>query len=259
MVAATALGNAALFEGRLDDSRRWFEEVLDLARANGDRFREIYALDCVALTHAYAGRHASALVPAEEALDLARPSGPAMEGFALYHLGEVLAASGSDPERALECLDRSIVLCEANRMRFNVGVATVTAASLRTRHGDAVEALRMFRDAVDIWRLAGTRTQLWTTLRNLVELFCRIGSDEEAVILLSAAASSETAPPSFGTEAEGLEGLRATLAGRMDGFDAVWERGRTMSDDDTVRYALAEIDRALERTGASTRPPPTSR
>jgi tetratricopeptide (TPR) repeat protein len=203
-----------------------------------------------------AGNHAEAVRMAEAGYTLLRTSSSAMQGFALYYLGEALLAAGQDLERALECLDRSIELCRVNALHFWVGTALVAKASLRARHGDPLEALPMFSDIIDRWRRAGEWSRQWVTLRNLTELFGRIGADDAATTLDAAAESSPTAEPSIGPQGDRLAQLRRKLHERMgaEAFAAACERGGMMSDEEAVAYAKTEIDRVLASDWTDTKP-----
>jgi hypothetical protein len=82
--------------------------------------------------------------------------------------------------------------------RYLTGVALVSVASVRSRHGDPRQALEIFRDAVQHWHRAGNWTQQGTTVRNVVGLLVRLGADEPAALLYGAVSTHSTAAPVFG-------------------------------------------------------------
>jgi tetratricopeptide (TPR) repeat protein len=240
-------GGGMFFEGRFEEYRHVLQDMLRLARAHEQRFAEAMILYGRVLSEAYAGQHAAAIASAEALCALVRDRSTAMQSLALYGLGEALRESGA-LDRALECLERSSILARANQMRFQSGVASVSVATIRDHVGDPPGALETFREVIDFWRFGGLWVQQWVTLRNLAELFGRLGEDEPTAILLAASETSSTAVPSFGAQGERLTALKAQLVERMGAaaFEAASERGRTMSDEEAVAYAEAEIDRTLE-------------
>jgi ATP/maltotriose-dependent transcriptional regulator MalT len=246
LLALGVLGVVLLWEGRLDDARRWIAEMLRVARASDNVRYQAMANSGGSMVESMAGDHATAVEMAESGYALARTGSSAMQAHALYYFGEALLAAG-EFERALDCLDRSIELCRANQMPFFVNVALVAVASLRARHGDPLQALPMLGDVIDRWRRLADWPRQWVTLLNLVELLARLGVHEAAAVLLAASEASATAPPMFGPQAERLAELRRTLAERMGAkaYATAGERGPAMSDEDAVAYAKAEIDRAL--------------
>ena len=239
--------------GRFDEADRLIDEYLRLARASEAQLgNRVFALAASGMARSNHGNHRAAIAQGEEACSIAQGGSTALQGLALYYLGEAVLAEGEALDRAQAHLDRAMELLRDNAMHFWVGVTTVALASLRARHGDPAEALQMFSDLLDRWRRLGDWTRQWVTVRNLAELFGRIGLDEPAAALMIASQTSATAPPDVGQQAERLAELRSVLADRMgdDAFAAASARGRTMPDDETVAYAKVEIERALERKPA---------
>ncbi|MEX0874197.1 MAG: BTAD domain-containing putative transcriptional regulator [Actinomycetota bacterium] len=243
------------FTGDRDGCVRFSDEARRVADLHGERTLSISARIFAPLIEAYSGNHEHAIALAEGVLPIAREHSSPMYACACYALGEVLAEAGSDPDRALDLLATAITLFRAHDMRFWTGVALVTSASLRARHGDPSEALMTFLDAIEQFRFRGVWMQQWTTLRNLTELFGRLGLDEPAAVLLAASETAKRAVPVFGAQAERLGALAEDLRGRLgdDVFRAATERGRALSDEEAVALAKTEIDRALEltRSGSS--------
>jgi ATP/maltotriose-dependent transcriptional regulator MalT len=234
--------------GHLEEARRLNDEWLRVARANDELPTLVWGHATRGLIESFAGDHAKGIEWAEAAYAVARTGSTALQGMALYALGDTLTQTGQDAERALDCLEQSIALCRANRMHFMAGVSLISLASMRARHGDPLEALPMFRDIVDHWRRGGEWGRQWNTIRNLAELLARIGDDDTAATLLAASEASATATPIFGTQGDRLAKLRRELSERMGGeaFAVAIQRGRAMSDEEAVAYAKTEIDRALD-------------
>jgi tetratricopeptide (TPR) repeat protein len=240
------------FDGDREATTYWHRETQRVASLCGEE--ESYFVITgdigVAMVEAYSGNHVRAREVAEDLLPRARRHSTAMYGWASYVIGEVLAEAGADPGEALEHLDRAVSLLRANGMRWQEGVALLTASSQHARRGDLDDALRGFREAIDRFRFIGVWNFLWTALRNAVELFGRIGRDESAAALLAASESSKTAVPTYGAQAERLDAVRHVLNERMgaDAFGRASALGRSMPDEEAVTYAMAEIDSALARS-----------
>ena len=135
-----------------------------------------------ALALVYAGDHDAAL----PILDgLARDGlAPSDRAWILYAEGEALA--GSDPLRSLRAFEQAIEGADDAGNRFLGGVARVSATSVHARSGEPKPALQAFAGIIDDWRRQGNVTHLVITLRNLVELFARVGAVEAAGELLGA-------------------------------------------------------------------------
>jgi len=243
------LGEVALFDGHLAESGRCYAEAARLAEGAGDRYTHAYSLAVLALPLVYRGETDRALAAAHRGLSVAVSSGsPHLVAWANYALGEVLA--DTEPEHAMAALDAARSAATKSGSGFVEGVATVTAASLRARHGEIGKALDLFAAAVSQWRRAGNWTQQWVTLRNVIDLFARLAADEAAAVLSAALHASPSAAPLYGADAERLAVTDAALRTRLS--DPVHHRcsmrGAAMTDDEAVSFAIAEINRL--RTGA---------
>jgi hypothetical protein len=157
----------------------------------------------------------------------------------MYLLGEVLL--DHDPPRALSLLDDSLEHAAGVGNNFLLGVAGVSATTLRARHGDPQQALGRFPDLIDLWDRAGNWTQQWTMLRSLVATLVRLGRDEPAAVLYGALSASPTAAPVYGGDAERLARAVETMERRAGPrqFVAWAEQGRHLADDEVVALARA--------------------
>jgi tetratricopeptide (TPR) repeat protein len=239
-----ALGDIALFEGRLDESGRYYAEAARMAEEVGDRYTHAYSSVNLAFPLAYQGESDRALAAAHRGRSVAAASGsPHLVAWADYALSEVLA--DAEPEQAMAALSAALVMARTSGSRFIESVALVSAASLRARHGDPGEALDLFAAAVQQWQRTGNWTQQWTTLRNVIDLFVRLAADEPAAVLYAAMRSSPSAAPLFGSDAARLAVTDATLRARVP--ERVHRycsaRGTDMADEEAVSYAISEINR----------------
>ena len=243
-----ALGHVALWEGRLDEARQCFQEASRLVPDRGD----LLPLQAEALALTYDGRTDEALAIAEGGQQRAdRLGNPSMRAVLRYSRGEALM--GRDPMAAAALFDEALHIASAVRNRLVLGVASVSATSIRARHGEPVEALRSFRATIELWRSTSDWTHLWIGLRGLIELLHRIAADEPAAILQGAVSAADTAAPPYGEDAERLSRLGRSLTDRLGpaAYTAALQRGQSMSGERVIRYALAEIAHALDRMDAA--------
>jgi predicted ATPase/DNA-binding SARP family transcriptional activator len=244
-LAYEALGDVANFEGRLAEAAAAFREEVRLSRLLGDPDSASMGHSGAALVLAYAGRVDEAVREADAAARVAVRGGPATQAFARYAQGECLAET--DPDRASSSVEEALELARSSGAWFVEGVALLTAASLRARHGHAAAALPSFAELVHHWRRSGSWTQQWTTLRNLAELLVRLDIDEDAVAIAaaaSAAAVERSAAPSFGPGSDRLSDALATARARLgdDAYEAAWARGTGLAANAVVDLALATIE-----------------
>jgi hypothetical protein len=151
---------------------------------------------------------------------------PIVAAWCDFTEGELLASS--QPQRALELVDRMVDEADRAGWRFGGGVGRLTASSLRARVADPADAIPGFERLIRHWERLGDETHQWTTLRNLVELLTRLGAYAPAARLLGAV--STAARPTFGAEGRRLEEARDTIRAHLGDEADVWiQAGR---DDD---------------------------
>ncbi|MBJ7356082.1 BTAD domain-containing putative transcriptional regulator [Nocardioides sp.] len=239
------LCEVALFEGRLDDVERLQTEVRSLGPPD-----ELGAAGWLPelmppLVAAYRGDAEEASRQAEALEDWAvrLGSGP-LRAWTLYIRGECLL--DTDPDASLELLEAALGLAREQGDRYVAGVALVSIASLRGRHGDPRAAVPLFVEVVDHWASLGDWTHQWTTLRSVVDVLLRLDRHHDAAVLVGALRSRDRAAPVYGADAERLtqaeQGLVRTLGD--DVAAGLRGRGARLPDDDVVAFvrdALAAV------------------
>ncbi|MGH3932248.1 MAG: hypothetical protein ACRDTF_19985, partial [Pseudonocardiaceae bacterium] len=178
---------------------------LAVAGAAADPHGTVVAITNLACAQAYAGHpeRAELVLRIERAPDA--ELAPSDLGWLAYTEGEIVL--DRDPQRALPALDRAIALADSVGNRFLGGAARLSACSLRSRCGDAADALAAFAAVIDHWRRRGDLVHQLTTLRNLAVLLQRVGAAAEAAELLGAV-DTATLAPTFGAEAARLAVVR---------------------------------------------------
>ena len=121
-------------------------------------------------------------------------------------------------------------------------MSSLSATTLRARHGDLADAAHRFAALLDHFGDGGDPSHLVTTVRNLVTLLVRLGHHRVAAVLLGAVTESP-GPPSYGPEAERLdaaaEECRRALGTQE--FERMLARGRAQPLDDGVAAARTAL------------------
>ena len=230
----------------MEEAFRHNGEAMRLWRLLGDDQAAVWCLGTRCVAAAHLGDLDTASAQTNEARQIAASvENPTMMALILYSEGDALMEA--DPLGALAPLTEALAFAEAADNVLMTGIALVSNTSLRGRHGDPYVALRLFEDVIRHWHRGATFTQLWLTLRNLVELLARLGAHEPAAVLYGACTASTTAPPSYGPEADRLEAVVSTLVSSLgeEAFDDAKARGARLSDDEVVSFASAVTRRLL--------------
>ena len=205
-VALEAIADIAMYQGDLARCGDAARQLSDVGRRLDDLHATVLGHVDQALALVYGDDHDAAL-PILDGLTRERLA-PSDRAWILYAEGEALAAV--DPARSLEAFDQAIDLADDVGNRFLGGVARVAATSVHARSGEPQRALRAFAVIIDEWRRQGNVTHLVISLRNLVELFARVGALEAAGELLGALQPRSVAA-AYGAEAQRLTEAAATL------------------------------------------------
>ena len=205
-VALEAIADIAMYQGDLARCGDAARQLTDVGRRLDDLHATVLGHVDQALALVYADDHDAAL-PILDGLARERLA-PSDRAWILYAEGEALAEV--DPVRSLEALDNAIDLADDVGNRFLGGVARVASTSVHARSGEPERALQAFAGIIVDWRRQGSVTHLVISLRNLAELFGRVGALEAAGELLGALQSRSVAA-AYGAEAQRLAEAAATL------------------------------------------------
>jgi predicted ATPase/DNA-binding SARP family transcriptional activator len=236
------LSDVSLFEGRLADVHAFGRRRRSLPEAPGGRWVTMQSLLNEALAHAYGGDVDAALAMADAMRATVGPDDPPdVAAYAPFVAGEALM--DRDPVRASALMEESLALAREGRDRLMVGVAMVSAASLRLRLDEPGPALALFREAVTHWRQLGIRTMLWTTLRNVVALLSTLDATADAAVLLGVVRTRATAAPIYGADQDRLDTLEQVLRARLGAgpYARAAARGAGMSDDEALRFVASAL------------------
>lgn len=231
----------ATYAGRFETAVATGE--LMMAMAGDDLRRRAMALHSQILGWAYLGDPDRALDLMDELREVSEDvDSDTLRSWADYVEGEVLL--DREPGRAADLLDRAVRRARSTGATFVEGVASVSAASVRARHGDADVARRRFADTIRRWQEIGDWHHQWVTLRNLPLLLDRLGDPEGAAIVL--AAVTGRGEPAHGEEAVRLERFSSDSRLRLgeDVLAGLEAAGRRLGNRELVDVALERLDGA---------------
>ncbi len=234
------LGDVHLFRGDLSAAAVAYKRADDLSGEAEDTYHCALLRGCRSLVCTYAGDTTTALEMALESRTHAEASGsPTALAWSDYVTGEGLLAL--EPERALDHLQRASTTAGPVGNEFIAGVAGLSAASLVARHGDLAEAARTFVEVIDRFEQAGNWRQQWTSMRQAVELFVRLGQPHAAAVVLGAVEEAD-AENIFGDDAERLGGLGDQLRTALgQQFDDAVRAGRSLGPTEIIAFVHNEL------------------
>lgn len=124
--------------------------------------------------------------------------------------------------------------------RFVASVAGLSALSCAARLGDPTTTIGEYTELIEYFHRAGAWTQLWTTIRTLIETLTRLGQDASAAILYGALRTTDTGAPITGPDAARLSHAAEILRSHLgdDDFACLQSEGAALGDDGTAAYAL---------------------
>jgi tetratricopeptide (TPR) repeat protein len=198
----------------------------------------------LALALLYSGDVERSRTVAKIVSDHADESGnPTLIAWARYLHGELDA--DTDPA-AIEMLEEAIEYAVTVDNEFVAGISLIALGAAAGRQGDTAVALEAMERCIHLFSGAGNRPQLWTALRNLVEILHSIGANSDALVLHAATeADSEHAPEVFGEIGERYREMVRDVAESLgeENAAAATEEGQSLEYNDAVEFALDAIGR----------------
>ncbi len=240
--ALDALGDACIIAGRYDEAIDAYRAGITLAEAAADPVTLCNDMGGIALALAYRGRAADAIAQADAVVArTATIDNPSTQGWAHYFAGETRL--DLEPGAALPMLRRAVAEAERAGNRFLLGVALVSLVSLQARSGDAAATLPRFRWLISHWQQTRAWSQLWITIRSLIEALHRSGNTTAAAVLSGALRTSPTASTPAGPDARRLAVIEHELIAQLGAaaFRSLHAQGAAMSDADAVAYTLTTL------------------
>jgi tetratricopeptide (TPR) repeat protein len=180
MRALNVLGTCALRLGRLDEARRCFRQVLELAPASADPHDLVDACDHLALVEKQRGHYAEAKRLSLKALTEYRRLGDhAGEALCLNNLA-ALELAMNDNAAAGAHLREALSICERDGLVAVLSFVLANLTEVALKSGDLAAARRHGERAVEVTTAAGHRAVgAWAKLK-LVRAAVRQGDTEGA-------------------------------------------------------------------------------
>jgi predicted ATPase len=244
-LAERALGNAYFFRLQRDEAVGLMAQMVAAADATGAPavLAHAYYMCSVAQTSIGDPERARefAALSAAAAIESGSPTALALADYA-----RAISVAADDPARALALFDRSVQRGESVGNRWIRAFALTESLWIRAQQGDPIGALAGYRDVIDTWFRGSDSANLLLSLRYVAAILASLERDEPAAVLYGAleSAGAVTALPLEPSSADEFALAMKRVRERADPTalaDAI-EQGRTLADDEVVRYALRELD-----------------
>jgi predicted ATPase len=247
---ALSLAVLAMIEqarGDLDRSRVLLDESVTAAREAGDWFSHALALLSRGEFFYLAGEFEAARRSLEEGVRAAREAGDIRNiARGLSSLGAV-ALEQHDYERAARLLDEALAIQRELGDRWGIPRALVSLGVASLGRGDGEAAQILFEQGLSLQLEADDRPGIAASLERIAALSSQKGDDVCAACLFGAAAILRemvgTHPLQLAPH--GRDETVASVAAALDPevFADAWSRGRAMTVDEAVSYALDTMRR----------------
>jgi non-specific serine/threonine protein kinase len=239
------LSNVVAVLGDHPRGRRLAEEALEVSRAEGYK-REIGMSHCfLANILAAAGNHGAAEALFLEGLAIGRGSGDLVTAVqALAGLSGIYRRRG-DFARARTVLDEYLSIVRRLDVRSEIRTALRSLGNLARTEGNPGQAARWYRRSLQALVLAPMRGESIIVLRCYAAVLAELGNYHQAARLFGTVVDIDDSfvrnyprtDPAYAFEAD-LAATREALGEAA--FAAEWARGKAMTLEEAVDFALAE-------------------
>jgi predicted ATPase/class 3 adenylate cyclase len=228
------------------------EDAMESMAAH-DLIRERSAIGTdYALSLFYSGDKEAAKRIADHLVTTANESGnPTLLAWAMYVQGEITGES--DPISAIEMLEEAVESAITVDNEFIAGISLIALSSTAGRNGHMDTAFDSMYRCIRLWRARRNRPQMWTAIRNLVEMLHLLGHDTDALALNAAVeADADRAPKLFGPFGDHYRSILANVEAALEPGEAS-EAKRAGSSLDYAAAATFALD-ALGRASTKASP-----
>ncbi len=237
------LGGLAWERGDYGQATSLLEESLRLFRGCGDTLGVAGVLNGLGLVAERRGEYERAIAFSEESLALQRQLGPTpIRSHSLNILG-LAALRRGDPERAALLFEQSLASGRGTGDKPSIAEALGNLAFLERSRGEYGRADALYREHLNMQREIGSKVAIAYTLEGLAEVAKSQGQCERATRLFGAAGhlretiGSSLAPADATDIDHSVTGLRTAMGNVV--FGAAWAKGRAMTLEQAIEYALA--------------------
>lgn len=245
------LGFLATAQGRHDDAQRFAEESVAVANEAGNKTTIAAALHSLACTKLAADEYAEARALFDESLALRRRLGDKRNtANSLCYLGSVALLEG-DYDRATALLDESLALGRELGNQLIVAAALANECLVAVGAGDTERAAVLCAESLTLSYELGDKRTVVECLHGLAGVAAQQAEPLRAALLAGAAESLHDAIKAPPSPAERTVGERLLSLARVAvddvRFEDAWERGRQMSYEAVIEYALGKGDELAPR------------
>ena len=238
-----AAGALASLQGQPKVARPWLQESVELARRFGDGRLEAYALNYVAMTHSQEGEP-ECEPAALAALDWSRRAGDLYSArLALLILGTYCQRVGQ-PARARAYMEEGVEVARAFGPERELGIALNCLGTALVEQRELSRGVAAVRESLVAFRRDPQPMFTARSLELLGGVACERG---EALVGATALGAADAIRQSIGSTPFKVDGewlARHVAAGRAavgdETFSAAYARGRAMSFEQAIDYALGE-------------------
>ncbi len=240
-----------------------FEESLALFRGTGDKWGCALTLDCWGDAVCRHGDYDLASSLFEESGALSRELGNRWEVYGpVSGLGMVAAARG-DYIRATALLEESLAMARETGRRDAIATASLRLGRIVFGQGNCERAAALFKESLTLRKEHGDKDGIAACLDALAGVAVTQERPEQAARLFGAADVLREAIHTVVSPAQRAEYDRhmATMRARLDetALAGAWVKGRAMTVEQAIEYALALEEASSHRTKRTEHPSPDQR
>jgi non-specific serine/threonine protein kinase len=240
--AMTGAGIMAWYLADIDQSIRWDEQALILAREVGDRRTEVSTLNNLAANDLELGDYGQARARFEANLALARSiDEPELMISPLYNLGLVTWLRG-EPAAATERFAEALALAREHGVPRFIPLILRGFASATLDLGDVTQAVALLRESLELARAHGNLPDAIDALEGLGRASAVTGRELQAARLYGAADGlrDEIAMPHTPIDAAFVASVLTSLQEALgaETYAAAWAAGRALSRQEAIEEAL---------------------
>jgi non-specific serine/threonine protein kinase len=243
--ALQLLALTAWRHGEYDRAIQLHEESLEVYRPIGDKRKLAVVLNNLGLVVRRQGDYTRARALYEESLALKREVGDeAAAAITLHNLGEIASEDESDYLRAVALERESLEISRRLGEKRSITMALITLGNIGLKQADYSRAQADYKESLVLAQELGDRPRIAECLEGLATLAGEKHDPHRAAILLGAAdklreaIGATRAPARQGDYARTFDATSAALGD--DPFDAALARGRAVSLEDVIAYAMED-------------------
>jgi predicted ATPase/DNA-binding CsgD family transcriptional regulator len=234
--------------GDYDQATALFEQSLALFKEVGNKWGVGWSLHCLGHAVLIQGDYSRATALLEESLPICREVGNTWTlAYVLDSLGTVAEKQGNY-ERAMTLLAEALARARQVGDKYHIPALQYELANVSLHRGDNERAVTLYREGLVLRREIGDKPGLAECLDGLAGVACAQGYHEQAARLFGASEvlretlAFHRAPSDQDDHDRRVASVRSALGKKSCG--AAWAKGRAMTLEQAIEYALAPVEAA---------------